>query len=77
MMNWYNFRTGQEETNIVLTDENATDYVPQIGGVGMYRIFRQMGLSIDKALLNVLSRAAGKAYPFPVNFEDKNETRSE
>jgi len=52
-MVWFNFRTGKNE---YVTPTDYSDYVPQIGGVGMYQIFVAEGMSPARAALKVLSK---------------------
>jgi hypothetical protein len=59
---WYNYRTGQfdywtREESINFTDEQAKQYVPQMGGVGLFEVYRTMGKSVTEAMRLVLEAA--------------------
>ena len=59
LMNWYNYRTEEHET--IETPEDFSDYVPQIGGLGMYNIYVMQGTAPIDAALKVLKIACGVA----------------
>jgi hypothetical protein len=57
---WHNFATGETDyREPPTTDEEAEQYIPQMGGVGLYRIYREHGkLDILQAMIRVLEQAA-------------------
>lgn len=59
LFGWHNFVTGETDyrESAPQTDEEAIQYLPQIGGPGMFRILREQGLSINDAMLHVLKVA--------------------
>ena len=58
---WYNFMTGDYDfREAPQTDEEAERYIPQLGGVALYRIYREHeGLGIIEAMIKVLEKALG------------------
>lgn len=59
---WYNFVTGEYDyREAPTTDKEAVQYIPQLGGVGLYQIFRERdSLTIIEAMAKVLEIAAGE-----------------
>jgi hypothetical protein len=56
---WHNYRTGQDE--YIETPSDFSDYVPQIGGRGMYQIHvNHYGMTPIDACVKVLEAAVGK-----------------
>lgn len=56
---WHNFRTGEDE--YIETPKDFSDYVPQVGGLGMYKILvEHEGMSPIDAAIKVLSVAVGE-----------------
>lgn len=45
-----------------LSDEQLTNYVPQIGGKGMYEVLRKTGWTKQDALLRVMHAVIGETY---------------
>lgn len=55
---WFNYRTRQYDYRDTPTD--FSDYVPQIGGVGLYKIYVDCyGMTPIEAAIKVLSAAVG------------------
>jgi hypothetical protein len=57
-MFWYNFATGEYE--YIETPEDLSDYVPQIGGRGLYQVYVEQGSKPIDAAKKVLELSAGK-----------------
>lgn len=54
---WHNYRTGQSE--FIETPTDFSDYVPQIGGRGLYQLHvDHMGMTPIDACIKVLHTAA-------------------
>lgn len=61
---WYNYKTNKFELrNAPKTDEEAYDLLPQSGGVGLFKIYRELGDSILEAMIKVYSKALGSDVP--------------
>ena len=59
---WYNYKTEVYDLRDTApqTDKEAEQYLPQLGGVPLYRIYREeYGLSIEEAMYKVLTKAVG------------------
>ena len=65
-MYWRNRKTGETEfRDMPETDEEAVKYIPQDETAqGLYVCWRNLGLEIDEAMINVLSASVGKTPPF-------------
>jgi hypothetical protein len=55
---WYNYRTGRYD-QLEESPEDFSDYVPQIGGRGLYQIWVDQGMDPKEAALKVLKQSLG------------------
>ncbi len=56
---WHNFVTGEKE--FIETPTDFSDYVPQVGGLGLYKIYvEHEKMEPIEACLKVLETACGK-----------------
>lgn len=65
---WTNQKTGEIECRHAPdTDEDAILYISQEPAAqNMYVCYRELGLPITEAMINVLSASIGESAPFPV-----------
>lgn len=60
---WFNYKTGildRIDDLFSLPDEKIVDYLPQMGGPGLYSIYRSQGLTPLDAYIAVMSAALDK-----------------
>lgn len=55
---WYNYRTEQYDY-LSSSPEDYSDYVPQIGGRGLYQLYVEMGVAPAEAAIMVMKMALG------------------
>ena len=55
---WHNFVTGKME--YIETPKDFSDYVPQIGGLGLYLIYVEQGVEPIEAALMALLKSVGE-----------------
>lgn len=64
---WWNNATKQYDHRDPVTDEIARQYIPQNDPAqNLYNLYRDSGMSILKAMANVLHASNGEAAPFPL-----------